>query len=1298
MATTNNDDTTCTSVSVQRRLPRPKQKKKHRIDISGIIAIAPPESSSKPVFSPSYNGRPQEIQRLTQSSIESDTGKPPCRVLTTDDLHPKDQTDLSSGISAVPEPPCNHSLHYCDEPLAPPKILYENADIDDLKTEIMEELERIVIRAEERNFMNDLDAIILKQEQEEVMKTLLKYQVHVSEDTEFAQSIPSHVQHLTRIQDSTETGSSSRDGLKTDPELKRIWEAKRRRKRRRQEEAEFCNEAHEPGASKLIGEPEITELMTFRRELPIFIPRRHQYDNKCHLFTRSKYLKEFFSTPAFSLSEFRNDPNFNITLSEHHPDFPGAYQLEATGTKAQLEKVRLFTERFVQTVIADYNVAQLWNDERSLLLDVSISCLERLGVTANKYTFRNGKNAKISVPGVWIHEIERDGALCKALGGERICESGCMIVAVDGKHVFLPEHIQNNFAEARKSSSTNVTVSICLSKYTDLKPISSWLIGILKRRDGKSFNPEHYEKYRRSKEDGLIAPEATDDVFYEKRTKTKQSPIAETVKERDSTPSTGYMEQDSGAGHARYKMFVQKYRSLVRIEFRNIKNRSNKLLSSMWNAHKVMFGEDSWCDEQCACFQATSNMVEAAVMNNPGSSSTGLMNFFLPRFLDRLKEEYPEESIADLFRRVLRMWSEHQNSRRYGRHCGEDCQCGQEWNRLFGRGDKARSETFKAVSRKKARRSSTGASLSPGQPSKKRRFEQGSSEKKKSQRVKGRSKPPRPINCAKNSFETTFDSSNPIGGYFVTESGVDGVVGCHLFSKFEYGPIANDKRIRLGSTVIAAVVGDKRFGIHSHNELRQFYEHAKRGSRRLHLIFKNKGGLHEVLDDPTNWSISGNWTGQRKDGWPGGAKDPSEGRRPFDEKMTNVTPAAGLSLLHESSAESHHKGDSLSNAARNLSCKELIQVLENWYPQDATDVETHLMPQYQFVRGELKFLEDLLASGEDNDSSLIHRIQDWRAKYIALKVCMGNIFEIEKAVSLRAWNTIDFRLENLKLEIDKSSLFVGNKVINVSIQTKNPDLVLGSLPKRNFTDVIHYGAETETFRVHNNYLFTSESRVLVITVAAQEETEGSPSTMLGSFAILLDEAEKIFFSNDNWLSYTKSVPGLGSVEISAKRHRADKPYIMQKKEESIRGLKKKIETIEMFNKDINLPTSAKLSANVRGIGGISLLHAAIELVETTRLIEQLLHLKADPQASSTMGTPMEVANRLIKRSEKKLEEAQRNGKPKEVIEAHRERCLQAWKIWELLEKKHSENLQEIAKCSPKPKESNACTRRVSFAT
>jgi hypothetical protein len=189
--------------------------------------------------------------------------------------------------------------------------------------------------------------------------------------------------------------------------------------------------------------------------------------------------------------------------------------------------------------------------------------------------------------------------------------------------------------------------------------------------------------------------------------------------------------------------------------------------------------------------------------------------------------------------------------------------------------------------------------------------------------------------------------------------------------------------------------------------------------------------------------------------------------------------------------------------------------------------------------------------------------------------------------------------------------------------------------------------------------------MLVVEVRAQLHEKDDHPIMLGSFMFTLNEIEQIFLRNDVWVTKSKTLSDVGSIEISARRQRADTSFILQKERESILGLTRQVDSVRKFNEDADLPAYATMSGNVKGIGGVSLLHAAIQLVDTADLINKLLYLNADPHAQSIVGTPLEVAEKSFARSKEQLECSQVDGTPDEVIDMHRHRYLQASKIREL---------------------------------
>jgi hypothetical protein len=232
--------------------------------------------------------------------------------------------------------------------------------------------------------------------------------------------------------------------------------------------------------------------------------------------------------------------------------------------------------------------------------------------------------------------------------------------------------------------------------------------------------------------------------------------------------------------------------------------------------------------------------------------------------------------------------------------------------------------------------------------------------------------------------------------------------------------------------------------------------------------------------------------------------------------------------------------------------------------------------------------------------------------------------------------------------------------------------------------------------VHNNDLVSSVNPIIVIDVEAESLGGYHAPIKLGSFIFTLNDVKDIVPSNDDWVTNSKALPGIGSVEISLRRRSADKRYILQKQREIILSLTKQIGTIETLNEDADLLAYGKMSGNVRGIGGVSLLHVAIELVDTEELIQKLLDLEADPLAQSIVGTPMEAAENLYARSEQKLDDAKKAGKPSDVLEMHRQRYLQTWRVRELLRTSLKDN-EKDDESSTQKRNGKSGSRRVRFA-
>ncbi|KAL3913215.1 MAG: hypothetical protein SGARI_000766 [Bacillariaceae sp.] len=196
-------------------------------------------------------------------------------------------------------------------------------------------------------------------------------------------------------------------------------------------------------------------------------------------------------------------------------------------------------------------------------------------------------------------------------------------------------------------------------------------------------------------------------------------------------------------------------------------------------------------------------------------------------------------------------------------------------------------------------------------------------------------------------------------------------------------------------------------------------------------MFENKG-TQGFEDSMENWNSGGNWIGPPMDGWAGGAKDESAHLH-----RSKPTSEAALPSAHPDRETPIEAG--LAEALHRQSSKEVVEALEAGHPRDSTEVEQVLSVQQRIARQQLTVLEASLRRGDEGDGNTLHRIQDCKAKYFALKIYTGSIYEIEKAVTLKGWNVVEFRLNRLELQrrlVDQLKGF--NVTVTGKIRTEDP--------------------------------------------------------------------------------------------------------------------------------------------------------------------------------------------------------------------------------------------------------------------
>jgi hypothetical protein len=670
----------------------------------------------------------------------------------------------------------------------------------------------------------------------------------------------------------------------------------------------------------------------------------------------------------------------------------------------------------------------------------------------------------------------------------------------------------------------------------------------------------------------------------------------------------------------------------------------------------------------------------------------------------------------------------------FGVQCSEDCGCEGEWDDIFGRGAKERDRSVQASSSKRPpyKASSKGSqssllerNTSHGSIDVMKNVDLGqvifphsvgNNDIRRPSFINPTARPSFINPTVNSAFEIAFDATRPLGGYFRTENGQNFRSKCVLFSKYANGQLSMDVRIKVGTQVMAVMVAERRRTVSSHTDLQSFYILASKKRQKLRIILENhhpsssKTEFKSVPDG--NWNSRGSWIGNNYHGWAGGANCIGVDRR-MDQNRSGPNRSISNSNTNRSSHDNGKKSesrqswgpssrgwqhstqqhpttqtenqvqmpsithhavpikDTLLDAVKNKSCRDLIYVLENGPALNKASFDSVLREQYNYVGREIEKIK------LSTQFSAIHRENDLEAKKKVLKLYINSTHLIEKALSLRYWTVISFELKHLELEIESSVVSGRSNVISGSVRTQFPVSELGNLPVRKFSHYISYSDkiddDEELFhrRVNNNYNVTLDNRRLVIDIAEGSLHDSFPPNKLGSFVFTLNEIEQKCPKDGSWsVDITSRVESVGVICIVAKHRSAERDYITIKKKEIIDSLKTQIENIERFNQEQS--SSLKLTSNVRGLNGTPLLYAAIELMAPTSLLHRILRLGADPKRSErgskdVVGTPIDLARKRYDRCRTKESDLRNKyGTPPAMIEAQSQLCAEAKSLLDML--------------------------------
>eukprot|EP00934_Nitzschia_sp_Nitz4_P009129 Nitzschia sp. Nitz4//scaffold11_size288233//151696//157122//NITZ4_000776-RA/size288233-augustus-gene-0.278-mRNA-1//1//CDS//3329534080//9119//frame0 len=342
-----------------------------------------------------------------------------------------------------------------------------------------------------------------------------------------------------------------------------------------------------------------------------------------------------------------------------------------------------------------------------------------------------------------------------------------------------------------------------------------------------------------------------------------------------------------------YDSFIAKYKDTVAIEYEGyIQNQ--QAFSSMWRQHREVQGVAAFCDDSCTCVGKLPKLVKYVIgdfiesqnkkgvtVNQGEIRKVGFATWFTKRFLPQLKNEYPRESPRQLLDRLVAMWRIHVKHPTYGLTCRKECECSEEWNGIFMKGrnesDEIGDTSAVAVETvipsipKKAVSDPNLPTVSDPQslPRKGMTTSVSNLLSRIVDKAEASSKPLAlpPLTL----FDLTFDTSRPLGIYFLDIIGRTDVCKVHSVEPLGQGRKLDDTNLVKGITVItASVQGGQVQHIHSSITLRDIYFEAKKKQRGMRISFQTmRAGFNSNQNDK-DWNEFGAWIGRDfEGGWDG---------------------------------------------------------------------------------------------------------------------------------------------------------------------------------------------------------------------------------------------------------------------------------------------------------------------------------------------------------------------------------------------------------------------------------------------
>jgi len=419
------------------------------------------------------------------------------------------------------------------------------------------------------------------------------------------------------------------------------------------------------------------------------------------------------------------------------------------------------------------------------------------------------------------------------------------------------------------------------------------------------------------------------------------------------------------------------------------------------------------------------------------------------------------------------------------------------------------------------------------------------------------------------------------------------------------------------------------------------------------------------------------------------SQETSSCERPMSPNMGSFSPIATIDGMERPPNSPLFSGErSVADAIRNKSWKDLVSALERGPDFTEGFVQHVLKNQYSYLDAELKKANSSspgtgtggfqLALWERLEQERKKRLEkerqaeleeDLEAKKKILKLYINSVYLIQKADSLRNWADVTIQIKNLHIfRLPSRTDTRRSEVISATARKMNSDVDLCNLPTTRIGHRVSYSTSNE-FSVYNNYRASLENRKIVVEIS-----EGDPKVdkihcnKLGQFVLRMNEIESKCPPDGSWHTMEHKLEGIGTIGFIAKRKRASKQCVVNKRREILEMLKTQLETIERFNGQYcsNPSASVKLTPNIRGLHGTSLLYASIGVNADEQLIQKMVSLGADPRKRHNDRSPLDLARDQYERCKNKEKDASESSN-QQVRQACAQKSSEAKRLLNILE-------------------------------